>query len=867
MPTSLPPMRVQRLGTVNNSDSIECDEPVDIESISRTTEPGTGETLEDKLLQLAEGGLPYEPVPAVKESADPDAQEQAGIRRELFDFFLFGNRREGPDTSTDPISLVPALLYRYRDLKNIRHDYPFCLEGSESATAVRCLSDIIDDLAENVNDESETGNRIKHHIHSIEPEIRELAYQNRTAGLLGLWDRAAKNLRAKSQLSREKTDLLRDNLAVTRRSLPDSEMISCGPYTAQQLLAGLARIHWQERSGSFREELDSALQQLSDLLSIDFDSSEEGQKPEHLRQATATDDEIDFNAMSSILKASHLDHQLPEGRKNRIQASLDILQNARPLFAGDPVDPGTRGANPFQIDHLFDSTAAAIQAYDSRMELIVDLFKAMAIARLEIENRYQENVHDDYFESFDVKFLDQHELTFFPPVLINIRCSEIVEEDLNTLMTLLTSRLPVKLLLQVDDLFTRETTSERSDITINWPARLAGMAMATANAYVMQAPVSQLQSLQKGFLDGLSFHGPALFSVYVGKEEYSSGLPVFFDAGAAMEARVFPLFSFDPGKGRTLIERLDVLGNSQSDQDWSSDTFTYRNAEDVEATLELQFTPADFLLNNLLFVEQFWRLHQDYRHDDLLPLQVYLKLPPEESENKIPYILGVDEDARIHRVVVTRNIVELVRGCSDSWHQLQEFGGIRNSFAIRQLEDEKIRLEAEKVKEVAAIEEEYRLQMERDVGKLTEQIVQRIAQQLLVRGEAPVIAFGQPPPTASPRAAAAPAESVAAEAAPEPAAPAEEEDEDEDEDIGAFDAPYIDTPLCTSCDDCTTLNPRLFAYDDNKQAIIKDPDAGPFKDLVIAAEICPVKIIHPGKPRSPDEPDLEALIKRAAPFN
>ncbi|MDH3388043.1 MAG: hypothetical protein OEN02_09060, partial [Gammaproteobacteria bacterium] len=188
---------------MNNSKSIECDEPVDIESVNRTTESGTGETLEDKLLQLADGGLPYEPVPAVKETADLDEQEQAGRRRELFDFFLFGNRRDGPQTSTAIISVVPALLYQYRDLKNIRHDYPFCLEGSESATAVRCLSNIIDDLAENVNDESESGKRLKHHIHSIEPEIRELAYQNRTAGLLGLWDRAAKNLRAKSQLSKE----------------------------------------------------------------------------------------------------------------------------------------------------------------------------------------------------------------------------------------------------------------------------------------------------------------------------------------------------------------------------------------------------------------------------------------------------------------------------------------------------------------------------------------------------------------------------------------------------------------------------------------------------------------------------------------
>jgi pyruvate-ferredoxin/flavodoxin oxidoreductase len=36
---------------------------------------------------------------------------------------------------------------------------------------------------------------------------------------------------------------------------------------------------------------------------------------------------------------------------------------------------------------------------------------------------------------------------------------------------------------------------------------------------------------------------------------------------------------------------------------------------------------------------------------------------------------------------------------------------------------------------------------------------------------------------------------------------------------------------------------------------------------VIGAEKCPAKCIHPGKPLNPDEPGLEALMDRAAPFN
>ena len=49
----------------------------------------------------------------------------------------------------------------------------------------------------------------------------------------------------------------------------------------------------------------------------------------------------------------------------------------------------------------------------------------------------------------------------------------------------------------------------------------------------------------------------------------------------------------------------------------------------------------------------------------------------------------------------------------------------------------------------------------------------------------------------------------------------------------------------------TQLNSKMFAYNENKQAYIADPDAGTFRQLVEAAEGCQVSIIHPGKPRNP----------------
>jgi pyruvate-ferredoxin/flavodoxin oxidoreductase len=79
--------------------------------------------------------------------------------------------------------------------------------------------------------------------------------------------------------------------------------------------------------------------------------------------------------------------------------------------------------------------------------------------------------------------------------------------------------------------------------------------------------------------------------------------------------------------------------------------------------------------------------------------------------------------------------------------------------------------------------------------------------------------------------------------------------------------PYIDSVRCTTCNECTNLNGRMFAYNADKQAYIKDPSAGTFQQLVLAAERCPVAIIHPGTPLNPKEKDLAKWVKRAERFN
>jgi pyruvate-ferredoxin/flavodoxin oxidoreductase len=83
---------------------------------------------------------------------------------------------------------------------------------------------------------------------------------------------------------------------------------------------------------------------------------------------------------------------------------------------------------------------------------------------------------------------------------------------------------------------------------------------------------------------------------------------------------------------------------------------------------------------------------------------------------------------------------------------------------------------------------------------------------------------------------------------------------------GGFEPVWIETPECTACDECVSLNPKLFAYNDENKAVVVDPKAGPFKDIVKAAEKCVARIIHPGTPVNPNEKGLDKLIKRAEKY-
>lgn len=839
------------------------DKQLELEDGGSPPETAAGGPLDSSYFLPVTGGLPHEASDEWPQSAAAATPEEN--HRQLLDFFRYGIRSAQPAGHTDAFHVVPALTYPYCDLSRTRHAFPFCLDRERApGAAVQTLPGIIDGLIEQIDISGDAGERLKQQIYRLESEIRKLAVQEHGAGILGLWDRAARNLINESRYDDQQKAVLRDNLAAARQVLKsDHEMIACDAAMPERLLRGLLGVYWNDRCKEWRGELDSLIQGLTDILEADFSHSPAARSAAHLRESSGTKtDDIDFSAFSSILTTSRAQHQIPAQRRDRIRAALDTLVRVRPVYcsAGQDEDAAT----PFPVLAVLQDCQSALQDFNVRMGIMTDFFKAVQIARLECNNAYRETVHDAYYGRFDVTCLTETELRLCPPLLLKLEQGSVADGAFTRLLEVLNTGYPIKVLLLIDDLCTPTRCADQTSILIDWPARLAHMVMAMTSVYVMQAPVSGLGLLHEGFLAGLRYGGPALFSVYTGNRERRPDLPLYLDAGSAMESRIFPAFSYDPAAGPGLAERMEVRNNNQPGWAWPLESFKYRAADGNDSALETGFTAADFLLNDQRLAQHFWNLPRSLWHEQMVPLHDYLQLDTDSATEQVPYILTVNQAGEVGRSLVSRAIVASVMHCHGAWRYLQELGGIDNSHAARLMAQQEARIAEQKQRELAAMEAHYRLQMDQDLGRLTQEIVRRIAQQLILEPGTAQLVPAPPairqPVTAPVAPAATPAE--IAEAAV-PAAGSQEEEEDE---LEGMDDPYIVTQLCTSCNDCININKNLFGYDNDKRAYIKDPAAGTFADLVRAAEKCPVHIIHPGKPKNPDEAGLEDLLKRAARY-
>ncbi len=726
-----------------------------------------------------------------------------------------------PDLSDPPAGLRPALLARYLDLASLRHDYPLVLVD-DVEEPVRTLTATVNELLCRIAPEGAAGERLRQHVLRAEAAIRRSVPEDGTTTLAAAWDAAQEALTAADD-----DPHLVASLDSARSALEvDGRLVACVARGAVDVMQHLLALAQRPRLATVRAELGDLRRRLYDILEADDRRSPTGRGPDRLRTAVGTThaDDFDFDAWSEVLASRPYEGAISESRRARIEWAIDAIETQR-FF-----DTTDRSGEVHGF--AFDGCARAAEAYDARMPELLRLAKAMAIARLELDNAYDEAAHDGFFHAFDGSVLEPEDLTPFPAYLVIVDADALDSAERARILELLASAPPIKVVVLTSDVLGSSNLDESVGIRGLTGVELTQGALGLGTAQVVQTTVAGLARMAAPIAAALSAPGPALISVGTGAAGADDDLPLYLSAAAATEARALVSLVFDPRAGSDWTEQVRLPDNPQPADDWPLHRLVYEDEDLQRVEVDVAFTYADLLAADPRAQRHVAVAPRETWNGELVQVADYLRMEPEDREAHVPYVLMVGDDDVLRRVVVDQRIVEATQRRRDAWRHLQGLAGTRESHERRLLEAERVRLAAERDLPAPS---DAAATLEVDTSGAT-------------AGVPPAPA---PQPTAE--------QDAASPAPPDEATP-------EVADLPPPGEAWIETSRCTTCDECTNLNPRMFAYDDNKQAHIVDLQAGTFRDLVEAAENCQVAIIHPGEPWDPGEPGLDDLRRRAAAF-
>ncbi len=560
------------------------------------------------------------------------------------------------------------------------------------------------------------------------------------------------------------------------------------------------------------------------------------ERMENMRGSEPIDQEWLRSVTGLVAELEALKWKYTEGTTGRGRTSMGMI-NATGCTS---VWGSTYPFNPYPFpwaNHLFqDTPSMAMGVFEGHMAKMADGFKAIRRAELELAGKYDPATHDDELTYLTWRGFTDQEWELCPPVVAVGGDGAMYDIGFQNLSRLMASGKPIKVVVvdtqvysntggqactsgfigQVSDMAQYGKAIQGKDE----PRKEIGLiGMAHRTTYVMQSTIAHANHMIEGFIHGLKSRRPALFNLYsTCQPEHGIGDDMSAaQSKLAVESRAYPLFRYDPDAGKTPAECFDLEGNPAMDEDWPVYTITYQE-DGVEKSMELPLTFADFAMTETRFRKHFRVAPRDTWNENMMPLAEFLELDADEREGSFPYVWMVDRDGQLTRLLVAEPIVESCEDRRDFWTMLKSLAG----------EDQP---STESLVETARQDV---------VGKIMSGLMQMAGGSgeglaALVAGEG----------------------AQAGGAAPAPAAGGG----------GDYLAPWIDTAECTSCDECVQINSKIFEYNADKKAFIKNGEAGPYKDLVKAAERCTARVIHPGLPRNRSEKGIEKWIKRGEKFN
>lgn len=639
----------------------------------------------------------------------------------------------------------------------------------------------------------------------------------------------------------------------------DGSCLGCGEKTAIHLFTSTVTALMQPRVKKQIAKLDGLITQLEQhirlKLAAGVDLSNSGAINQVVEGVNGTD--LTLSSLSATLDAGHektvIDKQWLKWATNL----LDRLRDLKWRYEAGPTGRGraemgivnstgctsvwgsTFPFNPYPFpwtSNLFqDSPSMAMGLFEGHMVKMADGFKAIRMAELELSGQYNPEVHQPYFRQFNWKDFSDEEWLLCPPVVAVGGDGAMYDIGFQNLSRALASEMPIKVMVVDTQVYSNtggqactsgfiSQVADMSPYGKHWKGKteirkeVGLIGVAHRGAYILQGSTSNVTHLLEGYIDGLNSRRPAMFNVYTTcQPEHGVSDDASNRQGKlAVESRAYPLFRYDPDRGTTFPECFDMEGNPALEDDWPMYTIDYVDENGRKEKLEVPMTFADFAVTEGRFRKHFKKAPRETWNDDMVPFHEFLAMDDDDREGKFPFIWAVDAKNRLNRVLCAQEIVLAAEERRDFWRQLKSVAGLD-----RQVD-------------VGAIVQQTKAEM---AQKLSSTLLS-----LAASGDMSAFAGG----------------AVAANGNGNGAAHAAA--------AGDYEPVWVETPECTACDECININPKIFAYNDDKKAIIVDPKAGSFKDIVKAAEKCTAGCIHPGTPFNRGEAGLDKLIQRAAKY-
>ncbi|MFH1131642.1 MAG: ferredoxin [Pseudomonadota bacterium] len=805
-------------------------------------------------------------------SQEIGAAEQRMLLEELHRFHASSPEQGMAKIAQD---LVPALLSPFRELEKVRHGFPLFLyapgTGPDELLCV-ALSDLLAELVESFAPSEDQARILRDNLPRIELfAYKALSGQSAPVDARNLLSQVAQAVQKELQLREEDAARLKTDFGTLLDRIPtDGKLLGFNDDAILHLLFLTARHVLPLKRAAFKKQVDHLRWKLKSLLLVEKNKDTSSRQPEALRASLekVSGGFVDPTALANILGPARGSVLMTPLRRKRIEAVKHILDEyvktkesslLTIIHEGELKD--TLAKDP-SVDCFkqSDPCKAAASFFDKQAAKMADVFRAVRIAYLEVENAYDSKHHDAWLERFDWEAFSEQEALLVPPVVV-LQSANRLGEQLVSLSRLLLSGLPVKVVVTVQPAGQPGETSSK-DPAGAFHFELGYLGLSQREAIVQQSSLARPAHLVQGLMQGFTAARASLHVV-------SSGVPLdksqpnfggWLYSSAALEGRAHPFFLYNPAKGTSWAQRFDLSENPQPEQDWPVYALPCKNDKGEEKKLVMPFTFAEFALLEPAYRGHFAAVAPGCPDDDLIAVDEYLALDPNQSTHKIPFVWAVDKDHQMLRLAITRRLAFACRDRLGYWRTLQELGGVNNEYVRKATDKVREEARAEVNAEKARLEATRAEEIERARTEAAGESMGRLAAMLLESDLTTLSAGG------AKRAAAPSLSSPSADAKKEATVEAPGPVEEKEEDL-SFNEPWIDTPLCTSCNDCINLNPQLFLYNGNKQALLGDLNSGTYAQIVAAAQKCPSRAIHPGKPWNPDEPNLEELTKKAEPFS